>query len=54
MDNEGERGMLGIGPMKSSDGRTFVFLYYTKSSKDGGDTRYTRIPAGNVLYNMNS
>ena len=50
VDNEGERGMLGIGTLKSSDGRTFVFLYYTESSKDGGDTRYTRIPAGNVLY----
>ena len=36
--------------MKSSDGRTFVFIYYTKSSKDGGDTRYTGIPVGNVLY----
>ena len=50
VDNEGERGMLGISTMKSSDGRTFVFLYYTESSKDSGDTRYTRTPAGNVLY----
>ena len=48
VDNEGERGMLGISTMKSSDGRTFVFIYYTKSSKDGGDTRYTGIPVGNV------
>ena len=50
VDNEGERGMLGISTMKSSDGRIFVFLYYTESSKDSGDTRYTRTPAGNVLY----
>jgi len=50
VDNEGERGMLGISTMKSSDGRTFVFIYYTKSSKDDGDTRYTGIPVGNVLY----
>ena len=41
--------MLGISTMKSSDGRTFVFIYYTESSKDGGDTRYTGIPVGNVL-----
>jgi aldose sugar dehydrogenase len=50
VDNEGERGMLGISTMKSPDGRIFVFLYYTESSKDSGDTRYTRTPAGNVLY----
>ena len=50
VDNEGERGMLGISTMNSSDGRTFVFLYYTESSKDSGDTRYTKTPAGNVLY----
>ena len=45
-----KREMLGIRTMKSSDGRTFVFIYYTKSSKDGSDTRYTGIPVGNVLY----
>jgi aldose sugar dehydrogenase len=50
VDNEGERGMLGISTMKSPNGRIFVFLYYTESSKDSGDTRYTRTPAGNVLY----
>jgi len=50
VDSEGERGMLGISTMKSSDGRTFVFLYYTKSTIDGRDTRYTKTPAGNVLY----
>lgn len=50
VDNEGERGMLGISAIKSSDGRTFVFLYYTESSKDDGDVRYSTIPVGNVLY----
>jgi glucose/arabinose dehydrogenase len=50
VDSEGERGMLGISTMKSSDGRTFVFLYYTESTIDGRDTRYTKTPAGNVLY----
>lgn len=46
-----ERGMLGIAADKTSDGRTFVFLYFTESSKeDGEDVRNDRIPIGNRLY----
>jgi aldose sugar dehydrogenase len=49
--NRNERGMLGIAVDKTSDGRTFVFLYFTESSKeDGEDVRNGTIPIGNRLY----
>ena len=34
---QNERGMLGIAAQTSSDGRTFVFLYFTESSKEDGE-----------------
>jgi aldose sugar dehydrogenase len=50
VSNEGERGMLGISSIKSAGGETFVFLYFTESSKKDGYARNSTIPVGNVLY----
>ena len=48
---QNERGMLGIAAQTSSDSRTFVFLYFTESSKeDGEDVRNGTVPIGNRLY----
>ena len=43
--------MLGVASDKSSDGRTFVYLYFTESTKaDGEDERNGTKPLGNRLY----
>jgi aldose sugar dehydrogenase len=45
-----ERGLLGIAVSKDSqNGATFVFLYYTESSRDGDDLE-GKDPLGNRLY----
>jgi aldose sugar dehydrogenase len=47
---EGERGLLGIAVSKDNpNGTTFVFLYYTESSRDGDDLEGIE-PLGNRLY----
>ena len=47
---EGERGLLGIAVSKDNqNGITFVFLYYTESSRDGDDLEGIE-PLGNRLY----
>ena len=49
----GYRGMLGISTMKSINGVTYVFLYYTEASnKDGEDEPKNggNSPLGNRLY----
>jgi aldose sugar dehydrogenase len=45
-----ERGLLGIAVTKDNqNGATFVFLYYTESSRDGDDLEGSD-PLGNRLY----
>jgi glucose/arabinose dehydrogenase len=45
-----ERGLLGIAVTKDNQGNaTFVFLYYTESSRDGDDLE-GKDPLGNRLY----
>ena len=47
---KGERGLLGIAVSKDiQNNATFVFLYYTESSRDGGDVDGID-PLGNRLY----
>jgi aldose sugar dehydrogenase len=49
--NQNERGMLGIAADKTSDGHTYVYLYFTESvNEDGEDVRNGTIPLGNRLY----
>jgi glucose/arabinose dehydrogenase len=48
--NSVERGMLGIAVQKLSNGTTFVYLYFTESTKDGDDTTEKKLPTGNRLY----
>jgi len=46
-----ERGLLGIAVSKDSQNNaTFVFLYYTESSRDGDDGTDGINPLGNRLY----
>lgn len=52
----GYRGMLGISTMNSSNGDTFVFLYYTEAAKEDGDDDPENggiRPLGNRLYRYN-
>jgi glucose/arabinose dehydrogenase len=49
--SQNERGMLGIAADKTSDGHTYVYLYFTESvNEDGEDVRNGTIPLGNRLY----
>jgi aldose sugar dehydrogenase len=49
--SQNERGMLGIAADRSSDGRTFVYIYFTQSlNEDGEDVQNGTIPLGNRLY----
>jgi glucose/arabinose dehydrogenase/plastocyanin len=47
-----ERGLLGIALSAQSEGRIYVFIYYTESGggKDGDDYTANVDPAGNRLY----
>lgn len=47
-----ERGLLGIAISNSTDGKTYVFLYYTESGngQDGSDVDSLVDPLGNRLY----
>src|ERR671919_1040235 len=44
ISNEAERGLLGISISKSTPGHTYVFLYFTEVTMDGGP------PIGNRIY----
>jgi len=45
-----ERGMLGIAIAKHKNGPTYVFLYFTETTKDGDDASGGKNPLGNRLY----
>lgn len=47
-----ERGLLGIATSNSTDGKTYVFLYYTESGngQDSSDVDSLVDPLGNRLY----
>lgn len=52
----GYRGMNGISTMKTNNGDTFVFLYYTEAAKKDGDDESENggiRPLGNRLYRYN-
>ncbi len=49
IDNDSERGLLGIAPHPNFPAMPFIYLYYTESST-GGDTSGTPAPVANRVY----